>query len=288
MISRTIAYTKGQNVLGAYSDIFTLSPDETETQITSGAGQVEPYDSVSPDWSSDGNWLVFTSTRNDPAPVNKKTDIYKVEVADPSNISPLTNTPYSEEPSWSRANSQVVFISNRGTHPYLIYEMDSSGQNENILIFVPEECIHPKWSVDGTKIAFAQSAGNHVFEVTIADYPNVMNTFALATGQRDWAPEISPDGTKVVFSRMELPVTDFTRELYVIDIDGTNIDRLTTSQPGVTNDHPTWRPDGALIAFDSDRDGGGSQIFEIDPVTKVVAKATDNANYNYQAPVYIP
>jgi len=49
----------------------------------------------------------------------------------------------------------------------------------------------------------------------------------------------SPDGTKVVFRLVG-------RGLYVINVDGTGLDRVTS---GATDSGPAWSPDGRRIAF---------------------------------------
>src|SRR5436309_6183067 len=52
---------------------------------------------------------------------------------------------------------------------------------------------------------------------------------------------------------------DGNREIYVMNADGTNQVRLTNNS--VVDDHPTWSPDGAKIAFVSERPAGGFAIF---------------------------
>jgi TolB protein len=65
----------------------------------------------------------------------------------------------------------------------------------------------------------------------------------------DTNPEASPDGKKVAFMSQR----DGNWEVYVMNIDGSGIQRLTNN--GDTDGLPIWSPDGQTIAFASDRNG---------------------------------
>ena len=71
---------------------------------------------------------------------------------------------------------------------------------------------------------------------------------------QDLNPAWSPDGTKIAF--------DSTRtgdsEIFVMDVDGSNPVRTTTTDPSTYNSAPAWSPDGSMIAF------GGIRNFNFD------------------------
>ncbi|RIK44535.1 MAG: hypothetical protein DCC58_08125 [Chloroflexi bacterium] len=73
-------------------------------------------------------------------------------------------------------------------------------------------------------------------------------------------PQVSPDGRRVVYSvgAADPATQTMSSQLWLCDIDGGHARQLTSA--GKHNGCPRWSPDGAWIAFVSDRDGG-SGIF---------------------------
>jgi Tol biopolymer transport system component len=62
----------------------------------------------------------------------------------------------------------------------------------------------------------------------------------LTAGSNDGDPAWSPDGNRIAFTR----ISGDTTGIFVMDADGSNITRRTTS-----GSQPTWSPDGEWIAF---------------------------------------
>jgi Tol biopolymer transport system component len=62
-------------------------------------------------------------------------------------------------------------------------------------------------------------------------------------------PAWSPDGEKIAFESNR----DGNSDIYVMNVDGSNIRRLTTD-PAI-DCRPAWSPDGTKIAFQSQRSG---------------------------------
>ena len=55
---------------------------------------------------------------------------------------------------------------------------------------------------------------------------------------------------------------DGATDIYVMDGDGTNVRRLTTTEAGTGSWQPVWSPDGSHIVFASDR-SGNSELYVI-------------------------
>ena len=89
----------------------------------------------------------------------------------------------------------------------------------------------------------------------------------------DDEPSWSPDGKRIAFQSTR----DSHYEIYVINVDGTGLQRLTTST-GYANDEPTWSPDGRRIASVSGRPGKPVGAYTM---------AADGSDVRYVAPTSI-
>lgn len=102
------------------------------------------------------------------------------------------------------------------------------------------------------KITTTNSSG-HVRLYTINLATGVVATLGTGGNWNDEQPRWSPDGRRVAFKSNR----SGSYNLYVMDADGRNVDRLTNH---AGNDHdPTWLPDGESMVFSSDRDRGAGR-----------------------------
>jgi TolB protein len=76
------------------------------------------------------------------------------------------------------------------------------------------------------------------------------------------------------------------KELYVVDSDGENQQRLTNVSDVVLS--PAWSPDGRRIAYSSVSDIGNWQISELDLSTRRTRRVQSEPNVDYITPAYHP
>lgn len=168
----------------------------------------------------------------------------------------LTNSANVDEfyPTWSPDRTQIVFMDSGGGAASL-YFMNSDGNNVTLLKKDHWARTRPTWSPDGMKIAYGGVDSFYIFDLRTKVEKKVRIHARHLIRDMAW----SPDGRRIAYSTLE------QRQIYVINVDGTNLRALTpeTDNPHSHNRSPTWSPDGQQIAFSSSRNESGG-IFLMD------------------------
>jgi Tol biopolymer transport system component len=145
-----IAFSSGQDTYtdmmqGVVSvfNIFVMAPDGSGVERLT---DIEAKN-MAPDWSPDGNNLVFQTDRDG------NLEIYLMN-ADGSGQTNLTNDPSDDQtPAWSPDGKMIAFTSDRDGNEE-IYIMNADGSNLTRLTDDPGRNRRPSWSPDGSMIAF--------------------------------------------------------------------------------------------------------------------------------------
>ena len=155
------------------------------------------------------------------------------------------------------ADSRILFT--RATAPGIqeIFEADGDGRNPRQLTSFGSLTTHPAIAGDG-RLAFVTYKGGppQVWGQFQPKGPFLLmhpkgSPAGMAISDLAW----SPDGRRLCFvqeSRKGLS------DLQLLDLGSGQVTRLT--EPGHTSRRPSWSPDGASLAFLSDRDGS-SQVY---------------------------
>ena len=145
------------------NDIFVLNVDDVlnhgarPTNITNSPAAIDD----DPDWSPNGQTIVFTSHAVTDNPVNSATaEIYTIASDGTGTPARLTNNTEEERaPAWSPDGKRIVFCCRRGGPDFEICVMNGNGTGQVQLTDNDAPDLTPSWSPDGKKIVFHRRVG---------------------------------------------------------------------------------------------------------------------------------
>jgi tetratricopeptide (TPR) repeat protein len=214
------------------SDICTVDlSGDTRTLISSA------YDDAEPDWSPDGQQLVFHSNRAG------NYDIFLSD-AQGQNIQNLTDTSGEDErmPDWSSGG--------------LVYEVGDGVDNGEIWVIDGDRTYFlatgraPAWGPDGELVAFMQKQSDGYWQIYVQDVQTGAMTALYHPGEHCRFPSWSPDGKWIAYNTFVFSShpQGSTYDLWRMRADGSGSpQRLTTAGE---SGRPSWSPDGQRIIYD--------------------------------------
>jgi len=180
--------------------------------------------SSNPDWSLDGKWLAFTSSR-----VGDKSQIYLIR-PDGGEATPITKSETGVGGyQWSPDGKTIAFISSDPTTPALKDRKDGYGDFE----VVRREYTHSHiWTIDVAEALKEPQSGKQ--RTKGKEY---------TVGSFSW----SPDGKLIAFSATINPdlIQGGTSDIYVLSLADDQVKKIV-DQPG-PDSSPQWSPDGRQI-----------------------------------------
>jgi Tol biopolymer transport system component len=227
-------------------------------------------------WSPDGNYIVYSANPRG----GELFDLRIIDMTDPQKPKDrdLTGKDIGiklNEPQFAPTGDPRILVYSQGLPQAASWDVglltlgndNKPGELANIANAEGEGINKDQsatWSPDGTKIVFESNRDliDNVsqFDIFIADAEgrdigknqlNLTNHIA----PDEWA-RFSPDGMQIVFQSKR----DGNSEIYVMDIDGQNVKRLTNHEK--TDRRAGWSTGG--IAFETQRDGNW-EIYRMDP-----------------------
>lgn len=223
----TIAYYHYDTSLST-SGIYLIDTNGTnKRQLTSGRTQ-------SPDFSPDGNWIVYDSWQ-----------IFRIKVNGDS-LFQLTNN-FSDDyyPSWSNDGNWITYSHYSDSIP--ISGIWKVNKDTSIRInLTPQnhsDYYMSSWSPDGKYILHVRAYESVGFEIFIMDSSGESPIRLTFNNTWDLFPRFSPDGQKIIFTQES--DTGYNYQIFSMNSNGTDILKLTDTQ-GFTSD---YSPDGERIVY---------------------------------------
>ena len=241
-------------------EIYVMNPD--------GGGLVRltnnPAEDTQPTWSPDGTRLAFVSNRDG----NK--EIYVVN-ADGSGTTRVTNNAAEDfDPAWSPSTTtpQIAFVTHRDGNDE-VYVMNPDGTGLINLTQNTADDVNPSWAPSATLLAFASNRDGDKFEIYRMTSTGTTQTRLTNNSFNDVATTW-PSG-RITFQSDR----DGNDEIYTMNVDGTSQTRVTNN--AAFDLDPARAPDGARIAFVSNRDGAANlEIYAANSDGSSVVRLTNN------------
>jgi len=236
-----------------------------------------------PAWSPDGTHLAVVHERNAEDDFGRsRIDLLSADGSTREAITRLQAGVFPANPAWSPDGSQLAFTRfTRHDDDYrsAIVIRDLGGAESILARQRLDRRLttvgQPQWSADGQSVVYTRSRIDRDanFRPTIRIVP--VDGGPGRIFRRDAHSAVfSPDGSRIAF----ISIADrngqecgsdecsYNGELYVMDADGSNAQRLTRSEGD--DMAPGWSADSSRIAFNSNRnfpDGYGHEIYSIEP-----------------------
>jgi len=274
-----------------------------------------PYDDASPRWSPDNRWIAFISTRDQKAGIYLIPPLGgQIQKLVETNVPPLTNSVYATlgKNPWSAngatlvfakrsddtrmalwkidlqtrqetkittppagesdflanvslAGDKIIFCRSDGSKSQLL-TMPFAGGEPKIMLEEPEGYLDATWTHDGKAVVYAPSSGGLWFVDAKSGRKR-----QLTTGEDESNPVMSSDG------RLLYATFSHQTDLYIMDVDGTNAERLTFHTQN--NFGPQISNDGTKIVYMSSRTGNG-ELWLIDRTSGTERQLTFREGYD--------
>lgn len=202
--------------------------------------------SLSPAWSSDSEWIAYTSY------AKGKPDIYIKNLKEKRGTI-INKNGMNIAPAWVPGQFALAASLSFSGDPE-IYLLTGKGKIIKRITDSWGIDISPKFSPDGRKIVFvSRRSGSPQIFIKNLDTNEIRRlTFE---GGYNTSPAWSPNGDRIAY----VGIRDGRIDIYTIGIGGEFPAQLTNAAGD--NEDPSWSPDGSLIVFSSTRQRGRSRLF---------------------------
>lgn len=201
--------------------------------------------SLSPAWSSDSQWLAYTSyAKGNP-------DLYIRHVYE-NRGTVVSRKGLNIAPAWVPGAHQLAVTQSYEGNPE-IYLLTGAGKMIKKLTKSSGIDVSATFSPDGRQMAFVSKRGGTP-QIYIKDLNSGSVRRFTFSGKNNTQPNWSPKGDQIAYTSMN----DGRFNIWIADVNGSGQMQLTRSAGD--NESPCWAPDGSMIVFSSTREGA-SKIY---------------------------
>lgn len=189
--------------------------------------------SKAPSWSPDGTRIAYVGKRD----LMSRSNIFIVGVDGGTPVRLTRTDGHYLTPRWSPDGTRLAFSAYESSvRNFEVFVVNADGSDLRNVSNDMGDDSDPSWSPDGTQLAFVSTrwiSGSLRYDVFVMQANG--NLPRRLTTQPDYSssPAWSPDGAQIVFAAGPA--------LFVINVDGSAMARLTTPPPGSTDTNPSWR-----------------------------------------------
>jgi serine/threonine protein kinase len=184
-------------------------------------------------------------------------------------------------PSWSPDGGRILCKRNGGD----AFDIVDAGSG-SLLRSIPVEsgASLPAWSPSGGEFAFVINQGSQ-YSIWVSPLDGGSPWLVAGDSQENYAPSWSPDGGKIAYQSR---VNSTLSEIWVVDRDGANPQRVTFTPDGYWSRAPSWSPDGEWLVFVSDQVFSTcsecGEIYAVSLLTQELLRITDTGGrvYNWR------
>jgi len=246
-------------------DIWVMNDDGSEPLRLTDAGERD----IEPDWSPDGDFVVFASARD---------DVYDMELYVMRNDGSDQHLLMYSQPGddwgarWSPDGSRILYQSNRDEN-FELYTVNHDGEEMTNISQHSANESRPDWSPDGQHIVFVSDRdGNNEIYIMDQDGANVVRLTDHPAD--DTNPHWSPVGEHILFESTR----EHESNIYLMATDGTGLLRLT--KLGHDDTSPCWAMEGEKIVFSSKRNDDDWELYVMNPDGSDVVRLTESDGFD--------
>jgi hypothetical protein len=183
---------------------------------------------------------------------------------------------------FSRDGSKIAFIEKNQNYKSVIYTIDTSGNNKNVVLDIeePDNSDRLSWSPDNKTIVFSNKNSSFKYNICKVNINGTGYTNLTNSNNHQLRPEFSPDGLYIVFE--DLGSTGI-KDIIVMNPDGSNQVNITNTA-SVNEFFSSWSPDGKKILYSKSLEYGGLNncyIYDINTKSTIVIDSVLNALWVY-------